>query len=218
MLEIVRRISRAVQVPVTADMESGYAASLGELNETTLALIDTGAVGLNIEDSLREGAALRPVDEQAERISQVRETAAAHGLHLVINARIDSFLSDRFSEPAERIEDAVMRAKVYARAGADCVYPIGPGDAETLKELRSQITLPLNALASPDAVPLKAMAVIGINRVSFGPFIFRSCLRKFVDIVDALAQSGGFECFSRETMSSSEAALFLTTECEDASG
>ena len=108
--------------------------------------------------------------------------------------------------------------KAYARAGADCVYPIGPGDAGTLKELRSRITLPLNALASPDAVPLEAMAAIGINRVSFGPLIFRSCLRKFVDIVDALARSGGYECFSRATMSSSEAALFLTTECEEASG
>ena len=59
--------------------------------------------------------------------------------------------------------------------------------------LRSRITLPLNALATPDATSLERMATIGINRVSFGPFIFRFCLRKFVDIADALSQSASYE-------------------------
>ncbi len=217
MLEIVSRISRAVDVPVTADMESGYAECVDKLEETTHGLIDTGAVGMNIEDSLKEGGPLRPLDEQAERVSKVREIAASRGLHFVINARVDSFLSDQFSNREERVEETVRRAEAYARAGADCIYPIGPGDAETLKLLRSRITLPLNALATPDAVSLETMAAIGINRVSFGPFIFRSCLRKFADIADALARSESYECFSREMMSNSEAATYLTSEREDAS-
>lgn len=218
MLEIVSRISRAVHVAVTADMESGYGESLNELEDTTNGLIDTGAVGMNIEDSLEEGGALRSVHDQAERIAKVRETAAARGLDLVINARIDAFVSDQFSDREERVEEAVTRADAYARAGADCVYPMGPGDAETLKLLRSRITLPLNALATPNAVPLGTMAAIGINRVSFGPFIFRSCLRKFADIADALAESGSYECFSREMMTRSEASTYLTSEREDISG
>ena len=53
----------------------------------------------------------------------------------------------------------------------------------------------MNALATPDAAPLGTMAAIGINRVSFGPFIFRSCLRKFADIADALSRSEDYECF-----------------------
>ena len=216
MLEIVSRISRAVDVPLTVDMESGYAESIDQLEDTTNGLINTGAVGMNIQDSLEEGAALRPVAEQAERVSKVRETAAARGLHLVINARVDSFLSDQFSDVGERVEEAVERAEAYARAGADCIYPIGPGDAETLKLLRSRIKLPLNVLVTPNAVPLETMAAIGINRVSFGPFIFRSCLRKFADIADELVRSESYECFSREMMSSSEAATYLASEPEDA--
>ena len=196
-------------------MESGYGASLAELEDTIRCLLDTGAVGLNIEDSLEEGGGLRPVDEQAERIATVRETAAAQGLDLVINARVDSFLSDRFRSPEERIEEAVTRAEVYGRAGADCIYPIGPGDAETLTVLRSRITLPLNALATPDAAPLGRMSAIGIDRVSFGPFIFRSCLQKFADIADALSRSAGYECFGREMMTGSEAAAYLTPEREE---
>ena len=153
MLEVVHRISRAVAIPVTADMESGYGASVAELDETTRCLIETGAVGLNIEDSLEEGGPLRRAGEQAERIAAVRETAAARGLDLVVNARVDTFLSDMFDQREERIEEAVARAEVYRRAGADCIYPIGPGDAETLTVLRSRIMLPLNALARPDAAP-----------------------------------------------------------------
>ena len=215
MLEIVARISRAVAVPVTADMESGYGASLAELEDTIRCLLDAGAVGLNIEDSLEEGGPLRPVDQQAERIATVRETAAAQGLDLVINARVDAFLSDGFGRVEERIEESVVRAEVYGRAGADCIYPIGPGDAETLTELRSRITLPLNALATPDAEPLERMATIGINRVSFGPFIFRSCLRKFADIADALSRSAGYECFGRELMTGSEVSAYLTSNREE---
>ena len=215
MLQVVSRISHAVNVPVSADMEAGYADSLDELEETIHGLIDTGAVGINLEDSMEEGGALRPIDEQAERLSRARETAAALGVHLVINARVDSFISDQFSDTEERIEDAVTRAQAYARAGADCIYPMGPGDAETLQLLRDRITAPLNALVTPSAVPLETMAAIGINRVSFGPYIFRSCLRKFADIADALARSESYECFSRDMMSRSEVAAYWTSESED---
>ena len=135
----------------------------------------------------------------------------------MINARVDAFLSDRFDYEEERIEEAVTRAEVYRRAGANCIYPIGPGDAKTLTVLRSRITLPLNALATPDAAPLGTLAAIGINRVSFGPFIFRSCLRKFADIADALSRSAGYECFDREMMTGAEVAAYLTSEREDAS-
>ena len=74
--------------------------------------------------------------------------------------------------------------------------------------------MPLNALATPGAAPLATMAAIGINRVSFGPFIFRSCLRKFADIADALFRSPGYECFGREMMSGAETAAFLTSQRE----
>ena len=215
MLAVIQRISNAISVPVTADMEAGYGTTLTELEDTTRRLIDTGAVGMNIEDSLDEGGPLRPVDEQAERIATVRQVAARQGLDLVINARADAFLSKSLAHAEERLEEAVRRADAYGRAGADCIYPIGPGDAETLTALRSRIALPLNALATPRAASLRTMAEIGINRVSFGPFIFRSCLRRFADIADELSRFDGYECFGREMMSRSEAATYLTSEREE---
>ena len=125
LIDVLARICRAVDVPVTADIEAGYGASLSDLADALDAVIDTGVVGINIEDGL-QGGGLRPLDDQCERIAKVREVAASRGLHLVINARVDAFVSGDFPSLEERIEEAVVRARAYVEAGADCVYPMGP--------------------------------------------------------------------------------------------
>ncbi len=214
LIDIITRIARSVDIPVTADIEKGFGESISKLQETILQVIDSGVVGINIEDSIEQGGALRPIDEQCERIAAVREVSGQQGLHLVINARVDSFLSGFFQEKEEKIEDAVVRAKAYSEAGADCIYPIGPGDLETVRILRSRIASPINILATPAAEPLTVLEEIGINRVSFGPFIFRSCLKKFVDIVDKLHDSKSYDCFSNKMLSGPETNAFLIQDFE----
>jgi 2-methylisocitrate lyase-like PEP mutase family enzyme len=214
LIDIITRIADSVSIPVTADIESGYANSLTELNETILQVIDSGVIGINIEDSLEEGGALRTINEQCERISAVKDTSEGLGIHLFINARVDSFLTNTFQTKEERIEDSITRARAYTEAGADCIYPVGPGDKETLNILRSRITLPINILALPKAEPLTVMQEIGINRVSFGPFIFRSCLKKFVDIADELHSLGDYKCYSKDMMSAAKTNQFLIHEKE----
>jgi 2-methylisocitrate lyase-like PEP mutase family enzyme len=187
LMGVVGRVARSVDVPVTADIETGYASTVAELEETIRAVIDTGVVGINIEDGLGDGGALRSMEDQCARISAVRDFSARQGLHLVINARIDSFyVSSAFANIEEATEDAVSRAKSYAKAGADCVYPLGPGDEATVRALRERIATPINILSSPNAAPLSVLESIGVNRVSFGPFVFRALLRTFVNIADAL--------------------------------
>jgi 2-methylisocitrate lyase-like PEP mutase family enzyme len=186
MIDIIGRIARCVDVPVTADIESGYGGTTSELEETIRTVIDAGVVGVNIEDGLGGGHELRPVEDQCERVSTVRQAADRLGLHVVINARIDSFLSSSYGSVEEATEDAVSRAAAYSGAGADCVYPIGPGDEETVRELRGRIASPINILGSPARAPLSVLESIGVNRVSYGPFVFRSCLRKFEEITDSM--------------------------------
>jgi len=209
MLDVLWRISKAVNVPVTADIEAGYSDSVDELKESILKVMETGVVGVNIEDSLVEGGPMRPMAEQCERISIIRDVAAIYGLHIVINARVDSFLSSSFSSPQEKTEDAILRAKAYVGAGADCIYPIGPGDRETLSLLRECIKAPLNVLASPRALGLVDLHKLGINRVSFGPQIFRSCLAKLIGIVDEIRGFGKYECFSAHSLSGTDVRKFL---------
>jgi 2-methylisocitrate lyase-like PEP mutase family enzyme len=214
LMDILTRIARSVEIPVTADIEKGFGESISELEDTTLQVMDSGVVGINIEDSLEGGTALRPIGEQCERIAAVRDISGSQGVHLVINARVDSFFPGIFQKKEEQIEDAVLRAKAYSEAGADCIYPIGPGDLQTLRTLRSRIASPINILATPAAEPLTVLQEIGMNRVSFGPFIFRSCLQKFVDIADELHSFKSYGCFGREMLSGADTNAFLTQEFE----
>jgi 2-methylisocitrate lyase-like PEP mutase family enzyme len=208
LIDLIGRIARSVDIPVTADMESGYADTVSELEDTTRAVIEAGVVGVNIEDGPDEGGPLRPVEAQCARISAVRRRADGCGVHLVINARIDSYLSSSFTRREEATEDAVLRAQAYSKAGADCVYPIGPGDEATVRTLRARIAAPINILATPGAAPLSALESIGVNRVSFGPFVFRACMKKLVDIAEAV-MNGKDTTFMRDMLSSGEAGEYL---------
>jgi 2-methylisocitrate lyase-like PEP mutase family enzyme len=208
LIDVIGRIARCVDVPVTADIEAGYGQSVSEVEETVHEAIDSGVVGINIEDKLEEGGALRAVEDQCQRISAVRHVASRQGLHLVINARVDSYLSSSFTSNEEATEETVARAKAYSEAGADCIYPIGPGDEKTVRMLRARIDAPINILVTPSAEPLSVLEAIGVNRVSFGPFVFRSCLRKFVEIADTLMSNGAYSCFS-DMLSRAEASEYL---------
>lgn len=213
-LDIIKRIVKSVDIPITADIESGYASDIKSLRDSINKVIDTGVAGINIEDSMDEESLLRNIEEQCERISTVRKVSEDRGLHLVINARIDCFLSGNEKPVTEVITQVIKRANEFINAGADLVYPIGVLDLETITILRKEISAPINILGSHRTIPLKTMREIGINRVTFGPFLFRSALKKFVNIVEELGDLGSYESFSDDTYSYADALPFLREEKE----
>jgi 2-methylisocitrate lyase-like PEP mutase family enzyme len=212
-IDLIARVARSVAIPVTADIEMGYGKSLAELERTVEQLIESEAVGLNLEDSLKTKGrrALRALEEQCHRIAKVRQVAERKGVPLVINARVDAYFCLSIKEDAT--EEAVARAKSYSEAGADCIYPIGPGDEATIRILRGRIKAPINILASPSAAPLSVLRELGVNRVSFGPFVFRSVLRKFVEIAEAVMANADYSIFG-EVMTDAQVGEFLRTEPE----
>ncbi len=209
MLEMVARIVRSVEIPVTADFEAGYSSTIEGLQQNISLLLDTGVVGINFEDSFDHSSRLRPVPEQVERIQAVREAAARKGIHLVVNARADSFFAEGFSTDEERIEDVITRSNAYIQAGADCVYPIGRGDRETLSILRNRISAPINVLASAKTASLKELQELGINRVSYGPYIFRSLLAKMSDMYDGIKNMGSNDIVMNGLWSGADVKPFL---------
>jgi 2-methylisocitrate lyase-like PEP mutase family enzyme len=213
-IDLIARVARSVAIPVTADIEMGYGKSLAELEETVEQVIESEAVGLNLEDSLKPGGGtrmLRALEEQCQRITKVRQVAERKEVPLVINARVDAYFCISTKEDAT--EEAVARAKSYSEAGADCIYPIGPGDEATIRILRDRIKGPINILASPSAAPLSVLRELGVNRVSFGPFVFRSVLRKFVEIAEAVMANVDYSIFG-EIMTDPQVSEFLRTEPE----
>jgi 2-methylisocitrate lyase-like PEP mutase family enzyme len=168
----VKQITGAVDVPVSVDIESGYAQPATRL---ITGLLEAGAVGLNIEDTVHsEGGRLRSSSEHAELVGALRKAADATGVHMVINARTDLFLRQDGDE-SDRVDRAVARLKEAAAAGADSLYPVGRHDPETLRRLAAELPLPINAIALPDESDPASFGPLGVGRISFGPF-FQSAL------------------------------------------
>jgi 2-methylisocitrate lyase-like PEP mutase family enzyme len=214
MLDTITRIVRSVNIPVSADFEAGYSESIAGLQENTDKLIDTGVAGINFEDSWDDSSRLRPIPEQTERIQAIRKVSEKRGIHLVINARADSFFANGFTSDEERIEDVINRANSYIQAGADCVYPIGRGDKKTLGILRHRINAPINVLATANTVSLKKLQEIGINRVSFGPYIFRSLLAKMIAMYNEIKDLGDYSIITDNIVTSSDMQKYLRGEKE----
>jgi len=157
MLAAVARVARAVDVPVTADMEAGYGLEHSELARRVAA---TGAVGLNLEDTDHANhPALVPVERQIERIAGIKATA-----DLVVNARIDVHVRGGSTD------DALARGRSYRGAGADCVYPIGVTDEATISRFVEHCEV-VNVLLRPGAPPVERLAQLGVARISLGHYL-----------------------------------------------
>lgn len=167
MFAAVARIARAVDVPVTADIERGYRLPAAEIAARLLA---ADAVGCNLEDSDARTGALVPVEEQAALLAGVRAAAP----DIVINARVDAFLHGSGSRE-DRLAEAVGRGRAYAEAGADCVYPLVVDrlDLAEVRKLVDAIGVPVNLAFLPGGPSLGELAEAGVARVSYGPGLFQ---------------------------------------------
>lgn len=168
-LDVVKKIVDSVEVPVSADVESGYGLEPAELIDRLLA---AGAAGANIEDVVHsEGKRVRERQEHADYISGARHAADAAGIPFVINGRTDAVkLGDKFSDP---LEEAVARIALMEQAGARAVYPVGLTTADQVTRLVQAVSIPLNVTAHPanghGAGDFGALKDLGVRRITFGP-------------------------------------------------
>lgn len=204
LIEALARITRVVDCPVTADVEAGYGNSIDEVLQTVKAVIETGVVGINIEDSLKQQEnALVDLSYQVELIQALRELANALGVPFVINARVDVFLL-AIGEPESRFEHAVQRANAYLQAGADCVYPIGFLERSTITDLVRVINGPINVLGGSPDLPLPELAQLGVARVSLAGRLMLSVLGHMRTIARELLEHGTYTSLHAEVLSSTE--------------
>ena len=176
MLEVVARIARAVRVPVSADMESGYGSTVKDIVETAKAVIAAGAIGMNFEDVTGDDESSHvALPLQVEKIRAIKETAASAGVPIVLNARTDIYLMP-IGEAATRFERTVERLRAYRKAGADCVFAPGVSDRDTIARLVKEVGAPLNILISAGCPSLAELEKMGVARASAGSAVMRATL------------------------------------------
>lgn len=175
-VEAVRRITRVVDLPVTADVEAGYGPDPADVAATVTAVLDAGAVGVNLEDSRAPGGPLFDVDAQCARIRAARDAASAAGRpELFINARTDGYLFD-IGSPVGRLDDVLRRTAAYADAGADGVFVPGLIDLTALRTLVRDTQLPVNVGAMPGGPSVAEFAAAGVRRVSVGSWLAQTAM------------------------------------------
>jgi len=203
LLMLLRRITTSVDLPVTADIERGYADTDIQLEENIKLLIDAGIVGINIEDTDSKTNTLQSIEYQCNKIRLIKDVAGKMGIPLFINARTDVYLREKiFTTPVAQFEEVIKRGLAYKDAGADCFYPIALQQEADIKELIVRLKLPINIITIPGIPGLKTLSDLGVARVSLGPSFFKIAIRAMKDLAIQLKESEGLSSITGNEITS----------------
>lgn len=191
-LDVSHVIADAVTVPVNGDGERGY-GDITDIGETVRGYIFAGCAGMNLEDSANrlpgEPMTLLSTDRYLEKLDAVMITKRELGSDFFLNARVDSFLTFR-DDPHVALEEGVSRGKMYAAAGADCIFFIGVPSAEMIAHLVREIPKPVSILAGAQTPPLSMLQELGVARVSYGTAFARSAAGAIQRLAREIQESG----------------------------
>lgn len=193
MLEHLREIASAVEVPVNADFENGYTDDPLEVAESVALAAATGIAGLSIEDSTRGGDdPLYPFDLAVERIRAARQAIDESGTDIVLSGRSEGFVVGR-----PDLEETIRRLQAYAEAGADCLYAPFIDTAEQVSAIVAAVApKPVNLLVHRPFITLSEAAALGVRRISVGGALARVAQSAFMAAAQEIADDGTFTRFA----------------------
>lgn len=178
LVHSLKKIVNSVSIPVSADIESGYADNLDQLRENIERLLEIGIVGINIEDTNHTKQQLISIEEQCERIRLIKKITLEKDIPLFINARIDTYIHNSNQQPEEKLQETIKRGLAYKEAGADGLYPIVMREYQHIKDFVEKVKIPVNILTLPGIPELEDLLKIGVSRVSLGPSFLKIALKE----------------------------------------
>lgn len=194
VLTHLRAVAAAVDVPVNADFEGGFAVEPAGVAANVALAADTGIAGLSIEDSTGDPA--RPLLDlglAVERIRAAREAIDAGGTGIVLTARSEGFVVGR-----PDIDETIRRLRAYSDAGADCLYA---PRIETLEHVSAIVSAvapkPVNLLINAPYTTVAEAARLGVRRISVGGTLARAAWGGFLDAAREIAEAGTFSRFAQ---------------------
>lgn len=212
MIAAIARIARVVTIPVSADIESGFAKDTRELAETIRLVLDAGAVGINLEDQIHNDgeARLFDLDAAVERVRVARDAADSSGVPLVINARTDVYLLG-VGKPETRFEHAVQRANAYRKAGADCLFIPGIAHRSDIERIVPALEGPLNLLAFPGIPTIPELERLGVARLSVGTRLTLGAMSVLKKSADELLNAGTYDSMLAATVTFADANRLMAS-------
>jgi 2-methylisocitrate lyase-like PEP mutase family enzyme len=192
VVNALARIARVIDVPLSADIESGFGADEREVGETVRAIIEAGVVGINLEDSTGDPAKpLYDLDIAVARVRAARAAGEAAGVPLVINARTDVLITMK-GDREELLQEAFRRENAFRAVGADCLFPLGLSGNDEITRAVKSIDGPVNLIFRPGIPTTAEIAKLGIARLSMGTSITLAALTVTRRIAQELLTNGTY--------------------------
>jgi 2-methylisocitrate lyase-like PEP mutase family enzyme len=188
VLDHVAQLAAAVDVPVAADTENGYADDPAGVAETVTLACATGLAGCSIEDHTgRRDTPIYDAGLATERVAAAAEAAHAGPTRLVLTARAENLVHGR-----DDLADTIARLQSYQEAGADVLFAPGLTSLDDIRAVVASVDRPVNVLARPGCPPVEALASVGVARVSVGGAFTYAALAALVDAATELREHGTY--------------------------
>jgi 2-methylisocitrate lyase-like PEP mutase family enzyme len=200
-IESARAIVAATDLPVSADLENGFADDPEGVAETLKLALATGLAGASIEDyNAQNEAPIYGIERAAERVAAAAEAAHGEASRLVLTARAENHLRG-----VDDIADTIARLQAFQEAGADVLYAPGLKRPEDIRALVSSVDLPVNVLAWPGAPSVSELREIGVSRISIGGAFAFAALGATVEAARELLEEGTYGYLERAALGLTEA-------------
>lgn len=193
MIDAIQKMSRCTDLPLTADIEGGFIwDDLTQFKAFIRQVIESGAVGINLEDSSQHFVGLNKLELQKQRIKTAKEAGKELGINFYLNARVDAMSAMEGKSLDEKIQTTIERAKAYREAGADGIFVPFISDIEIIRKLKPQIGLPLNILSNVN-LNVTELKAIGVERISIGSRPAMSIYAKLKEIAHSVHSSDNWK-------------------------
>lgn len=200
VLDSTKKIQKRISVPLSVDIERGYGSTNNAIIKNIKAVIQEGAVGINIEDGISASKKLTSLDTQCKLIEEIVQLKKELNIDFVINARTDTFWLEVDNNKDKLLIQSIKRSNAYLKAGADCAFVPGALGVKEIKILVQNITGPLNVIATPSSLSIKELQELGVKRVSLGSAVARASLAVIKNIANEVKTQGTFDNMYKTTI------------------
>jgi 2-methylisocitrate lyase-like PEP mutase family enzyme len=188
VIDHIEEIAAATDLPLSADLENGFAHDPDEVVHNVQAAIGAGVAGFSIEDFTgNKNDPIYEPDLAAERVAAAAECAHDGAMHVVVTARCENYLHGR-----PDLDDTIRRLQAYEAAGADVLFAPRVDDPENLRRLLDAVDLPVSVLAGPDTPNVRELAALGVSRISVGGALAVAAYGALVNAATELRTQGTY--------------------------